>query len=268
MNPVLSDSPVAALRAAWARGDVTFDCWITGTSALTAETIGRADFDAVTIDMQHSPVELPEVTNALRALVGSRSAALVRIPSNDPIRVGQVLDAGADGIVCPVVNTPAEARRLVEGFRYPPDGIRSVGAYRTQRPVAAGLRPSEDLLVSVQIETAEALENVEEIAATPGVDIVFAGSVDLAVSYGQPAVLDWTDRLVLERHRRIADAAHSAGKAAGVFALGTADEVQVAIGLGYDHIVVASEQWLLRTGAADALRRGREASPLEGSEVA
>ena len=118
------------LRDKWRRGEVAVDCWLTGTSPTNSELIGRMGFDSVVVDMQHTMAGFSDVGMSILALTGTNTTVLVRVPGNDPLMVQRILDAGADGVMCPMVNNREEAEKFVSAVRYPPLGTRSVGAYR------------------------------------------------------------------------------------------------------------------------------------------
>jgi 4-hydroxy-2-oxoheptanedioate aldolase len=247
------------LRDRWRSGQVAVDCWLSGTSALNAEAIGRLGFDSVLIDMQHSMIGLTEVGSSLLALTGTGTTSIVRVPGNDSSIIQRVLDAGADGVMCPMVNNRAEAERFVSAVRYPPLGTRSIGPYRTGGSLVEYFRgANEQIIAAVQIETVEAMSNIEEIAATRGLDLLFAGPADLAVSYGGEPVVDYGDQDTEDRHRRIAEAAHAAGKYAGMLTVFDEQDTRRAIGWGYDMVSVAAEAALVQAGALKALGAGRQ----------
>jgi 4-hydroxy-2-oxoheptanedioate aldolase len=246
------------LRDRWQNGEVAVDCWLTGTSPTNSETIGRIGFDSVVIDMQHTMAGFTDVGMSILALTGSGTTVLVRVPGNDPIMVQRILDAGADGVMCPMVNTAEEAQRFVSAVRYPPLGTRSVGAYRATESMVEHFRRANDELVAlVQIETVEAMGNLDAIAATPGLDVLFVGPGDLAVSYGGDPVIDYADPETEKRHRRIAEVAHAAGKRAGMLTFST-DDTRRAIDWGFDMVSVGMEGALLAVGAQRVLKEGRD----------
>jgi len=236
---------------------VIVDCWLSGTSPSNAELVGRLGFDSVVIDMQHTMAGFTDVAMCLLALSGTGTTALVRVPGNDSSMIQRVLDAGADGVMCPLVNTPEEARRFVSAVRYPPLGTRSIGAYRTTESIVDHYRVANDqIFAAVQIETVEAMENLDEIAQTPGLDMLFVGPGDLAVSFGGDPVIDYADPETGERHRRIAAAAHRAGKTAGMLTF-SEDDTRRAIEWGFDMVSVGMEGGLLVRGALQVLAEGR-----------
>jgi 4-hydroxy-2-oxoheptanedioate aldolase len=248
--------PTNAIRDRWAAGEAAVDCWISGSSVLSAEAVGRLGYDSVVIDMQHTMAEYRDVVTAIIALSAGPTVPVVRVPGNDPILVGRVLDAGARGVMCPMVNTREQAERFVAACRYPPEGTRSYGPYRAADGARYFTEANADIVTFAQIETLEALDNLDEIAATPGLDVLFVGPTDLSISGGGAPSMSYTDPLVDERHRAIVDAAHRAGKRAGMLALGPGDP-EIGRGWGMDFLSVAMEQRLVAVGAAQALRHGR-----------
>lgn len=249
--------PTNRIRERWDAGETAVDCWVSGTSMTIVEAIGRLGFDGVVVDMQHTMADYTDVARALVALSGTGTAGLVRVPGLDPYLVQRVLDAGADGVMCPMVNNADDAARFVDAVRYPPLGRRSVGAYRVADPAGAYFdNANRDLIAIAQIETAEAMDNLEAIAATDGLDVLFSGPADLSVSYGGRPAFDSGDPVTAARHIRMAKVAHAAGKKAGLLALRPHD-VERAVEWGMDLVSVAMESRLISEGAGEALRRGR-----------
>jgi 4-hydroxy-2-oxoheptanedioate aldolase len=246
------------LRARWAAGQSAVDCWLAGSSVLTAESIGRMGFDSVLIDMQHTMAEFRDVVGCLMAVTGSGTTALVRVPWNEPAMIQRVLDAGADGVMCPMVNTPEQAAAFVGAARFPPLGYRSAGVFRPGTdPLTYFRQANESLVTFAQIETVEAMDNLDAIAATPGLDALFVGPTDLSISYGGEPVMDYADPVVAQRHRRIVEAAHAAGKKAGMLALNAGDP-ELAAEWGMDFISVGMELMLVQQGARRVLELGRQ----------
>lgn len=190
-----------------------------------SETFRSAEVDFVLVDLQHVAIGLETLQRTLIALQPSDVGVLVRPPSNDPVLVGQIFDVGATGVIVPMVNTADDARRAVAAAKYSPDGMRSWGPRRVAMfhgdPVAYAREANDDAVVIVQIETAEAVQNLDAILAVPGLSGVMVGPSDLAISLGyshdrqNPAVLD-TIQAVLDRSR-------AAGVAFGFFA-GTVEQ--------------------------------------------
>lgn len=164
------------------------------------ESLRSVDLDFLLVDMQHTPITIETLQRTLTALAPSDLSALVRAPWNDPATIGQILDVGASGVIVPMVNTASEAARAVAAARYAPLGIRSWGPGRTAylpSDAATYAREANDRLVVItQVETAEAIDNLDEILGVPGLSAVMIGPADLAISLGygddrsNPAVRD------------------------------------------------------------------------------
>ncbi|HEY5011061.1 MAG TPA: aldolase/citrate lyase family protein, partial [Acidimicrobiales bacterium] len=194
------------------------------------------------------------------ALVGQLSAGaahdvpvLVRVESAERIRVGHALDLGVAGVMFPRLETPEEVTTCVSHLWYPPQGDRGIATYNRARQFGGDARSSSDvndeLLCVVQIETSSALTNVEKIAATPGVDVLFVGPSDLSAALGRPGQLD--SDIYLESLDRVIAATGDAHVAAGIL-VGDPGDVQRHLDRGFSFIAVASDSALLRRGATVA----------------
>jgi 4-hydroxy-2-oxoheptanedioate aldolase len=246
------------LRERWAKGETAIDFWLSGSSMANAETIGKIGFDSVVIDMQHTTADYHDVVGCLIALTGTGTTALVRVPGHEATMIEKVLDAGADGVMCPIVNTPEQAAWFVSHVRYPPMGVRSNGAYRGGGGDYFD-SANTTLVTWAQIETREAMENLDAIAATPGLDGLFVGPSDLSISYGGRPVMDYDNPVTAARHIEIVEAAHRAGKKAGMLAL-TPPDVPLAVEWGMDFISVGMEGLQIVLGANEVLKRGLDAT--------
>lgn len=178
----------SSLKARWTSGEITLGAWCMIPGALTAEAIARSGFDWVLIDMQHGCMDYETALAMIRAIDLTPAAPIVRVPWNDPGIIGRVLDAGALGVVVPMIQTPEDARRAVDACLYPPAGRRSFGPVRVGMRDGPGYFSEANARVAVipMIETAEALASVEDIARVPGVDALFVGPFDLSVALGLP----------------------------------------------------------------------------------
>ncbi|MFN2486398.1 MAG: HpcH/HpaI aldolase/citrate lyase family protein [Acidimicrobiia bacterium] len=170
------------------RGKAVLGPVLTMTDEFVAELIGNAGFDFVLIDTQHSPIGIETLQRLMIALRSSQSTILVRIPWNDTAAICQVLDLGADGIIVPLVNSAADARRAVDAAKYPPEGNRSWGPRRAARihggPEIYGRTANDRIMILPQIETDDAVSNLDEILDVPGVSGIMIGPADLANSLG------------------------------------------------------------------------------------
>ncbi len=170
------------------RGEPVIGCVLTISDEFVAELIGRAGFDFVIIDTQHAPIGLETLQRLMIALHPTDSTVLIRTTWNDTAAINQVLDLGAEGVIVPLVNSADDARRAVAAAKYPPDGHRSWGPRRAVRLHEGadryGRSANTNILVLPQIETEEAVANLDEILAVPGVSGIMIGPADLANSLG------------------------------------------------------------------------------------
>jgi 4-hydroxy-2-oxoheptanedioate aldolase len=231
----------------------SFGAWVTLSDTVSAEVMGRAGFDWVILDTQHGAIGWPALTGVLQALDLGGTPALVRTGANDPAQIGRALDLGAVGVVVPMVSTASQARAAAEATRYPPLGVRSFGPVRSFYGAPDETRPEP--LCLVMIETAEALGNLEAIAAVEGVDGLFLGPVDLALSLGLGAALTMPDP-VLEAVDAVVAAASRHGLIAGCPSLGLENGRALA-NRGVRFITVASDVGAIRRGAAADLAEAR-----------
>lgn len=185
---------MGGLRALLAGERPSFGCWINIGGSVIGDMMGRAGFDWALCDLQHGALDFSTLLPTLHALEAGGTGGLVRVGGNDPIQIGRALDLGAVGVVVPMVSTVTQAREAVRAMRYPPEGERSFGPVRSAYASAAG--PREEPLCLAMIETAEAMNNLDAIAAVPGLDGLFVGPVDLALSLGLGAQLVMSDAVL------------------------------------------------------------------------
>jgi 4-hydroxy-2-oxoheptanedioate aldolase len=161
------------IRAAWSAGKPVINGWLGIACPFTAEIMGQQGYDAMTIDLQHGLIGFESAAGMLQALRASGVGTLIRVPGLDPAAIMRALDAGADGVICPMVDTREQAERLVAAVRYPPRGVRSFGPMRAA--LAAGADYAEhaddEILCFAMIETAAGCVHADEILSTPGLDI-------------------------------------------------------------------------------------------------
>lgn len=242
-----------------AMGRCQFGLWTTLSTAFATEVVAGAGFDWLCLDTEHSPGDPLTILPQLQCLAGYPTvSAWVRPAANDAVLIKRMLDAGAQTLLIPMVNTAEEARAAVAAIRYPPDGIRGVSgltrATRFGRIEGYMARAAEDICVIAQIETGAALDALERIAAVPGIDALFVGPADLAASLGYGADQAHPDlrATVIDTLGRI----RAAGKPAGLL---TGDKVLqgMALQAGVDFLGLGVDVGLLAR-AAETLRRGAE----------
>lgn len=241
------------LRTRLATGEPFLFTWMTVPSAALAAQVARLPIEAVCLDLQHGMIGFSDATAMISAIHGAGRFALVRALWNDPASPGQLFDAGASAVISPMVNSRAEAEALVRAAKYPPLGARSWGGYTAVQ--ASGLAAGDYLkqanrmtMVFAMVETVQALENVEEIAATPGLDGLFVGPSDLSITLSNGAGIDRTGPRTLAAMDRIAKAARANGLVAGAWA-GPAEGVKTYIKLGYTFLAAPTEVDLMMAGA-------------------
>lgn len=241
------------LRARLARPEPFFFTWMTVPSAVLASQVARLPIEAVCLDMQHGMIGFSDAVGMIAAINAAGRPALVRALWNDPATPGQLFDAGAACVISPMINSRAEAEALVRAAKYPPKGARSWGGYTALQ--ASGLSAGEYLkeanrltMVFAMIETVQALEAVEDIAATPGLDGLFVGPSDLSITLSNGAGIDKTGPQTLSAMARIAKAAKSNGLIAGAWG-GPAENCKAFMKLGYTFLAAPVEVDLMQTGA-------------------
>ncbi len=170
------------------RGEPVVGCVLTITDEFVAELFGRAEFDFVIVDTQHAPIGVESLQRLMIALHPTGSTILVRARWNDAPGINQILDLGAEGVIVPLVNTADDARRAVAAAKYPPEGSRSWGPRRAVRLHGGAAEyeraANDNILVLPQIETEEAVANLDHILAVPGISGIMVGPADLANSLG------------------------------------------------------------------------------------
>jgi 2-keto-3-deoxy-L-rhamnonate aldolase RhmA len=229
--------------------------WLAGTflnlgSPMTVEIAGLAGFDWILIDHEHGPGGQDVLLHQLHAAAATPAFPVVRIAQNETARFKRVLDMGASGVMVPYVNTAAEARAAVAAMRYPPHGVRGVAKFNRGAGFGGDFEEyyahsHERLLTVIQIETPEAVANIDAIAAVDGADVLFVGPTDLSYNLGIRDQLEspqFTDIL-----RRVSDAARGHGKAAGIL-VHQAALVPKMRELGYTFTALGSDGGAVRTG--------------------
>ena len=257
------------LKAAWAEGRTAFGLWTTVPGSIGAEILAGTGVDYVCVDQQHGVIGYDAMVPMFQAIRAEGPAPITRVLSNDPFLIMKALDAGAWGVIVPLVNNAEEAARAVAACRYPPRGMRSYGPVRAAGVI--GSRDPEELggevLCLVMVETRGALERVEEITGTPGVDGAYIGPSDLALSLGLPPTLDIQEGEHAAAIERIKEACHRNGIAAGIHAP-SGEWARRHAEAGFDFVTVATDAALLRASASRELavaRGGRaEAGPGQG----
>ena len=251
------------LKELWNNKKAGLNGWLSVPNAFTAEVMAAQGYDSLTIDMQHGLVDYSDMVGMLQALSGTPVTPMVRVPWLDPAAIMKTLDAGAMGIICPMVNTAEQAAEFVDYMRYPPRGSRSFGPIRARYALGADYveNSHDEVLGFAMIETAEAMENLEAIVNTPGLDGVYIGPSDLTfgISNGSlPAGMDREEPEIVAAIERILKEAHKAGIKAALHTAST-DYAVRGFDWGFDLVTMSSDVIHMATAAKAAISdvRGR-----------
>jgi 4-hydroxy-2-oxoheptanedioate aldolase len=243
------------LRTMWAEKKRATNAWLSLPAAYSAEIIAHQGFDSVTVDLQHGQGDYASMCAMLTAVSTTATTPLVRVQWNDPGEVMRALDAGAYGVICPTINNRAEAERFVGACRYAPLGYRSVGPNRAALYAGSDYlaKSNETVLAIVQIETADGLKNVDEIAGVKGLDMLYVGPSDLGLSLGREPRMDPSDPIVVAAIDKVLATAHARGLTAGIYCV-SLDYANAMFAKGFDLVTVASDAGLIMAGAGHVKR--------------
>lgn len=250
--------PANRLREIWARGGTVVNAWVSLEGPGPAAVVAAAGFDSVTVDLQHGNATMDGLPTILPAIESGGSSPLVRLPWNDPAATMRALDLGARGAICPMISTPSEAETFVRACRYPPVGDRSYGPVRAAfGPGREQVDGARDQIVALgMVETAEALDRIDEIASISGLDGVYVGPADLSLALGLSTFADLADPEMLRALDAVVAAADRHGIVAGVHAPSPERSIQMAE-RGFRLVTPAADDALLGTAAAETLSRTR-----------
>jgi 4-hydroxy-2-oxoheptanedioate aldolase len=246
------------VRDRWAKGELAVSGWLSIGNSYSAEIVGWSGADCVTVDLQHGMTDIQSMIGMLQAISATPAVPFVRVPACDPVILMKALDAGAYGIICPMIETSGQAQAFVEATRYPPNGIRSFGPARGL--LYGGLdylaAADETIVRLAMVETAAGLDVVEEICAVDGLDGIFVGPSDLSLSLGKGASLDSSDQGVLAAIERCRAACRERSLHAGIFcSSGKAAAARAAE--GFDFVVPNSDANLLKLSLASEVSSAR-----------
>ena len=247
------------LAQRFAAGETVFCGWSALPAPIVAEVLAREGFAAVNIDQQHGLWDTAATVTGIAAIRQAGAAPIVRIPLGQFSAASRALDFGAEAIIAPMINTAADARAFVSAAKYPPLGERSWGPNRAT--MLAGivdqkvyLHEANGLTVTMaMVETATAMDNLDAIAGTPGIDLLFVGPSDLSIGLTRGSVLDPHSREVEAALDKIVAAAKKAGKIAGLYCA-NAERALAAAKRGFRFLAVGSDLGFLRAGIAEQMK--------------
>src|SRR3984957_14196023 len=243
------------LKTLWQQDGSAVNGWLSLPATFSAEVMAHQGWDSLTIDLQHGLIDYESAVGMLQAISTTRTVPLVRVPWLDPAIIMKVLDAGAYGVICPMVNSAAEAREFVAACRYPPAGMRSCGPIRAN--VYAGpdyiANANRTIITMAMIETRAGLDNLDSILSVEGLDAIYVGPADLALSLGCEPQLDPTIEKVVQAIEHIAARARQGKIVAGIHT-GSTGNAQKMIRLGYQFVTVSSDLRLMVEKVSEVLQ--------------
>ena len=241
------------LKELWAKDKATLNGWLSIGNSFTAEIMAAQGYDSITIDVQHGALDFSMLLPMFQAMRASKVVPMARVPWLEPGIIMKVLDAGAYGVICPMISTPEQAALFVSYLRYPPIGQRSFGPTRAN--FSAGdnyaAEANDQILAFAMVETAEAMDNLEAIAAVPGLDGIYVGPADLSFSLSNGRLSPGFDREepeMIEAFRKIVAVCKKSGIRAALHC-GTPEYAKRAIDWGFDMTTVSGDSRLLAAAA-------------------
>lgn len=246
------------LRQLKAGGRPIVNAWLSIGSSYAAEAIARQGFDAVTVDCQHGMIGFETAITMLQAISTTPAIPMVRPSGLMPSEIMRFLDAGAYGIICPMISTALDAADLVAACRYPPDGSRSFGPARGMLYGGSDYldKANEEIVVLAMIETREGLDNLDSILAVKGLDGIYVGPNDLSLALGHRPENESSVAEVIEAIERIRERAVAMGKIAGIFC-SNGPAAALRVRQGFDLVTPGNDAALLRGVMRDAVDASR-----------
>ncbi len=250
------------IKTIWKRGGAVINGWLGIPSSAAAENMAQAGWDGLTVDMQHGLVGYDTAVPMLQAISTTATIPTVRVPWLEPGTIMKMLDAGAYGIVCPMINTRAECEAFVGACRYPPHGYRSFGPVRAAWYGGADYfqHANDTVITMAMIETKQAMENLDDILSVPGLDSIYIGPNDLAITLGYPPSGTPTDPFVIDAIKTIVAGAKRHNIPAGIHCGSTAMAKQM-IGFGFQFVTLLADNALLATAAKATVAEMRQSAP-------
>jgi len=265
------------LKEIWAEGKPSINGWLSIGNPFTAEIMAAQGYDSICIDIQHGAFDYSDVLPMLQAMRASGLTLLARVPWLEPGIIMKALDAGAYGVVCPMVNTAEQAAEFVSYMRYPPLGQRSFGPTRANFSAGANYaqEANGEMLAFAMVETAEAMQNLDAIAATPGLDGIYVGPADLTLSLAQGRLAPAFDREepeMVDALKKIVAACKKNNIRAALHC-GTPEYAVRAIGWGFNMTTVSGDSRLLAAAAQESVGKfrtliGQQAGPSPAAKEA
>ncbi len=247
------------LKQIWSEGGSVINGWLHISASWSAELMAHAGYDSLTIDLQHGFHNMETVLAMLQAISTTETVPLVRVPWNEPVMAQRLLDAGTYGVICPVVETREECEKFIGACRYFPIGYRSKGPTRANVYGGADYaqHANEEIVTMAMIETAKAVENLDEICSVEGLDALFVGPGDLALTMGSSQGIDLTEPELVAALDKILAAAQRHNLIAGIFCA-SPQYAREMLEKGWQFITVSSDSRLLSSAARRSIAMVRD----------
>ena len=252
------------IRTTWEAGQCVVNGWLAIPSSFSAEVMAHCGWDSLCIDIQHGLVDYQAATTMMQAISTTPVTPIVRVPWNDPAIIMKCLDAGAYGVVCPMVNTAEDAARFAGACRYPPLGYRSLGPIRAQIYGGSDYasKANDEIVALAMIETATGLANLDSILKVEGLDGIYIGPADLSLSLGLPGRLDPVEPKVVAAIDTILAKCKAAGRRCGIHT-GSVGYACDMIKKGFDLVTILGDSRILAS-AAEAIVKGVKGGDAKG----
>jgi 4-hydroxy-2-oxoheptanedioate aldolase len=255
-----------SLRSIWKSGKSAVNGWLAIPNSFSAETMAHQGWDSLTIDMQHGVVDYSSLIPMLQAISTTSTVPMVRVPWLEPGILMKSLDAGAYGIICPMVNTRVDAQNLVAWTHYAPRGTRSFGPVRASLYGGADYaqHANDTIVTFAMIETAQALDNLDQILSVEGLDAIYIGPSDLSLSLGCRPVLDDVDPKAQQAIDHVLARARAHNIVAGIHNGSPATALE-RVAKGFRFVTISSDARLIAAGAQQVLAQMRSTAAPEPS---
>jgi 4-hydroxy-2-oxoheptanedioate aldolase len=250
------------IRTIWQQGGAVINGWLHIPSSWSAEVMAHAGWDSLTIDMQHGLTDYSTAVPMLQAISTTHVIPMARVWWNEPGIIMKMLDAGCYGIICPMINTRAEAEKFVAACRYAPQGNRSHGPTRATLYAGSDYIPNANaqIITMAMIETEQAVQNLDAILSVPGLDAIYVGPADLSMSYGYPPSADLKDPKLVGIIDDILAGCKRHGVVAGIH-VASVDYAVQSIEKGFQFITILADTRLLAAAANQAVSAVRNQKP-------
>jgi 4-hydroxy-2-oxoheptanedioate aldolase len=244
------------LREIWQSGGAVVNGWLAIPNSFSAETMAHQGWDALTIDMQHGVIDYQAMVTMLQAISTTNTVPVVRVPWLEPGILMKSLDAGAYAVICPMINTREDAEKLVAYTHYAPQGTRSFGPVRALLYGGADYpqHANKTIVSFAMIETKQALDNLDDILSTPGLDAIYIGPSDLSIALGCKPTFDDLDPPAAQAVDHILVRAKAHGVVAGIHN-GTPEAALKRIAKGFQFVTIGSDARLMAAGSQDILAK-------------